>query len=56
MSTKNWWLDLESYWRTQPAGSSRASSSMLRRREGGMPLRVLWWVVGLGVVLEVAAS
>ena len=41
LSTKNWWEDLESYWRTHPGGRGRASSSIERRTSGGMPLRVL---------------
>ncbi len=65
VSTKNWWCDFESYCRTQPGGRERASSSMLRRAEIGMPLRDLegtsrweevvgFWVVGAEE--EVASS
>ena len=41
MSTKNWCEFVESYCLIQPGGKGRVSSSMLRRLEGGMPLRVL---------------
>lgn len=58
-STKNWWCVLESYCRTQPVGRGRDSSSMLRRVDGEMPLRVLGgtsrWV-GFEVELEELAS
>jgi hypothetical protein len=39
VSTKNWCCDSASKERTQPGGSSRISSSMERRRSGGIPLR-----------------